>query len=708
MTEGREAKLKRRETKSWEQDAGQSPLVRAGTRWLSFARSLSRRRRAAAADPLAFVESLYGGRFKSVEGGALALEKIYRTNGGRLFVSETRVSVSLHPRFDMRFVNIEAGGADPQAFRETRTVFGHLLHTTQSGRERPRAERQGARADAAAPSLTVRAWNVSQTVAAAPSLAFGYVAVRGSRGHEPPRLEPTSPASRVVRLERVGGALSPSVEASRRTVPPSPAAIRQTSIDLRQDFTNAPRQEFVSLLLNTYLHAAAVSREVESRATTGVLLSARQGRATAQGAPERRFAQAPPAVVAPGPQPAQWAYAGPAPRQTPDGRSELRTESRTTETVRETRAARDKQAPLLHLLAPASLLTSLSYTAQTLPAAVGGASWLTAYVSSERAPLLSLQLIRPQAPHPAARGGSAVAHTTRPVNQSILLRPTGTRDVFSSTHTLVGRAASSVAAAAHAVKTTVFARRGFEAPARGGQEEAAQRRRGASSVAAQTQAPTHGLSVRSVEFVRHTSVAESMRAGQIHGASAQTTSGRAPDGIPTHSTLGAGSFLFAAGVARRVAEAAAARPLSPTVASARRLSPMAAAVRRLSPTAGAAPRWAPAAVSGRAAQKARAARPEGMALELIRHRREEVLQLPQPGYVFTQPPARAQLEERQVITKASREEIVEVVRREVRTLAASEPPAPKPSRADLAGLADEIYSTLARRLLVEKERLGRL
>ena len=95
-----------------------------------------------------------------------------------------------------------------------------------------------------------------------------------------------------------------------------------------------------------------------------------------------------------------------------------------------------------------------------------------------------------------------------------------------------------------------------------------------------------------------------------------------------------------------------------------------------------------------------------MALELIRHRREQVLQLPKPGYVFTQP-ARAQLEERQVITKASREEIVEVVRKEVRSLAASAPAASAASRADLAGLADEIYSTLARRLLVEKERLGR-
>ncbi|HEX8190170.1 MAG TPA: hypothetical protein VF586_17570, partial [Pyrinomonadaceae bacterium] len=113
-----------------------------------------------------------------------------------------------------------------------------------------------------------------------------------------------------------------------------------------------------------------------------------------------------------------------------------------------------------------------------------------------------------------------------------------------------------------------------------------------------------------------------------------------------------------------------------------------------------------AAEAERALRETRAARPEGMALELIRHRREQVLQLPRPGYVFT-PPARGQLEERQVITKASREEIVEVVRREVRSLAAAAPAMPAPSRADLAGIADEVYSTLVRRLLVEKERLGR-
>lgn len=152
---------------------------------------------------------------------------------------------------------------------------------------------------------------------------------------------------------------------------------------------------------------------------------------------------------------------------------------------------------------------------------------------------------------------------------------------------------------------------------------------------------------------------------------------RARGGFSTQGAPGAGTFLFAKALLLRRSEGGPSGL-----------------------------RTATAAETARAQRETRAARPEGMALELVRHRREEVLQLPQPGYVFAQP-ARSQLEERQVITKASREEIVEVVRKEVRTLAASAPAMPAPSRAELAGIADEVYSTLVRRLLVEKERLGR-
>ena len=687
--------MKRRETKSWEQDAGRSPLVRAGSRWLSFARRLSRgRRRVAAADTLAFVESLYGGKFKPVEGGGFAPDKVYRTNGGRLFVSETRVSLSLHPRFDIRVVNIAAGVTDSRVFQETSTVFGHVLHRPPTEREQPGAGRQGSRADAAAPSLTVRTWNVSPLVAGANLPAFGYVTVRGSRGHGRQRLEATSHASRVERFVGDGATTSPSAEASRQTVAPSPAGLRLTSIDLRQHFTHAPRQEFVSLLLNTYL-PAAMSRGVENARTAGVLLSSPQRRATAQGETERRTIQPPQTVVMPGPQPPRWAYAEPAPPDTPDGRAGLRTERRSTETLRELSAARDTQAPLLPLLPPASLLTSLSLTDRTLFAGEGGAAWLTTvYGSSERAPALSLQLIRPQAAQPGAREGSAAFHTTRLVNQYLRHRPTAARDALSSTYTTVVRAPSTVAAGTRAVHTTVYARPGFGTAIRVGHEQTAARQRWASRGTAQTPAMTHGLFGRPVEFVRHTYVAELMGAAPIDDASPHTESGRAPNDTPTQGSAGAATLLFVAGMTRRIAEASAARALSPTAASA--------------PRSALALRSASAAEAGHGVSETRAARPEGIALELIRHRREEVLQLPRPGYVFTQPPPRAQLEGRQVITKASREEIVEVVRKEVRSLAASMPAVSTPSRADLAGLADEIYSTLARRLLVEKERLGRL
>jgi hypothetical protein len=153
-----------------------------------------------------------------------------------------------------------------------------------------------------------------------------------------------------------------------------------------------------------------------------------------------------------------------------------------------------------------------------------------------------------------------------------------------------------------------------------------------------------------------------------------------PDDAPC-----AGTFLFATELLRRTTRAAAGA---------------------LSPTAETALRLAAVAETERALRETRAARPEGMALELVRQRREQVLQLPPHGYVYTQP-ARTQLEERQVITKASREEIVEVVRKEVRSLTSNAPAPVAPTRADLAGIADEVYSTLVRRLLVEKERLGR-
>ncbi|HEX7317668.1 MAG TPA: hypothetical protein VF297_27445 [Pyrinomonadaceae bacterium] len=705
--------MKRRKTKTWEQDARRSPLVRAGSRWLSFARGLSRKRRVAAADPLAFIKQLYGEKFNSVEGGAFPLDKVYRTNGGGLFVSETRVNVSVHPRFDLRFVNVAAERAGSQVFRETTTtVLGHPLHTPLTERERPNAARRTTRAGDAAPSLTVQTWNVSPAVVERTIPAFGYVSVRGQRGQRARRLEPTPHVERVERPVRDGKWTSPSVETSRPTVAPSLAGLRLTSIDLRQHFTHAPRQEFVSLLLKTYL-PAAVSREVESARTTGELLSAPPRRARSQVETERRFARTPSPVVMSLRQIAPWTYAEPAARYTPEGGVvEVRTELRSTETLREHTAPRDTQATLLHLLPPASLLTSLSLTSRTLLAGEGGGTWLNVYGSSERAPALPLQLLRTHAAPPqGTREGSPAVHTTRLVNQSVQHEPTSTRDALSSIQTFVGRAPSTVAAGTQAVNTTVFARHGFETVPRGGFEQASAHQRGASGGAISTNATTHGMRGRSVEFVRHLSVsellrtvttgaahvdgrgidnapvAELMRAASKHEAGSQTLSDLARNVAATQGMAGAATFLFTKALLRRTEAATGARSQTPNAATAMRL--------------------AAGAETEREVKETRAARPEGMALELIRHRREQVLQLPQPGYVFTQPPPRTRLEERQVITKASREEIVEVVRKEVRSLAASTPAVNAPSRADLAGLADEIYSTLARRLLVEKERLGR-
>jgi hypothetical protein len=224
------------------------------------------------------------------------------------------------------------------------------------------------------------------------------------------------------------------------------------------------------------------------------------------------------------------------------------------------------------------------------------------------------------------------------------------------------------------------------------------RRRGSTSNAA----PSYSTSINSTsvnlfglsaEFFRPAAFAEFMGGVSTHDAGAELLHDRASNVFFTHVAPGMGTFLFATRLLQRTAGASNAAALSPTAATALRLAAAAAETNR-------------PARETRGARETRAARPEGMALELIRHRREQVLHLPRPGYVFTQP-ARAQLEERQVITKASREEIVEVVRKEVRSLAASAPAVAAPSRADVAGLADEVYSTLVRRLMVEKERLGR-
>lgn len=750
--------MKKRETKSELEDAGRrTALVRAGSRWLLFARTLARGRgRLAVSNTLSFIESLYGGKFKAAEGSAFALDKVYRMVGGGLSVSETRLNVSVHPRFDLRLLNVSGGSASSQVLREapppqttTRTL---LSHTGAGGREQPRAARHSTNVDARsfqshstilyqtiapvaftllqqrthfgppqtitllhaasahnvnAPSLTAHTWNVLTTGAERHLPAFGYVSVRGQRAQQAQGVEPARPPLFSERLVRGDVTTGTSTETSRPPDASSPASHQLTSLDLRRPIIHAPRQEFVSVLLQTYLPVIE-SRESLSVRTTRDSSGATQTRATAQGETMRRFTPAHGVAErqAPG-----RTYAAPTTRQQPASGVEIRREFRefrSSETVRERAtaphaSARDARPPLLHVLSPTSLL-SLSEDFLSVLAGGAGGQGSSTYQLGGHAPALPLQRLRTRTAPSGTREGSAAVQaprlfaqtpqhqTTHQTTQQATHRPTGTREVLSSIHTFVGRVHTTFAGPqtragiTRAGYSTVFTRPGFESVLRRGFEQESARQRGASSEAAPGHAITLNLFERTGELVRPASVAEFTRDASSQETSTRISLEQEPRFFSTHGAPGAGTFLFSTALLRRVGGASTAGALSLTAAMALRLSA--------------------AGETARASSEARAARPEGMALELIRQRREEVLQLPKPGYVFTQP-ARTQLEERQVITKASREEIVEVVRKEVRTLAASTPATVAASRADLAGIADEVYSTLVRRLLVEKERLGR-
>ncbi|MET0649598.1 MAG: hypothetical protein ABW208_23550, partial [Pyrinomonadaceae bacterium] len=458
---------------------------------------------------------------------------------------------------------------------------------------------------------------------------------------------------------------------------------RLTSLHHLHQVIHAPRQEFVSVILKKHLPLDE-SREVLSVRTAGDLRVVSPGQAAEQGGTENRFAHAPVTTVRQTP---ARTYAAPSPRRTSGHVVEVRRELHFTETLREHATERDTRPPMLHVLSPTSLLSSLSETSLTLLTGVADNAGRIAYHVSERVPALSLQLIRTHTSQSGTREGAATLHAPRLLDRTRQHRPTDAREALSSLHTLVERVHSTVSNITHTGSSTVFTRPGFESALRLSFEQVSGRQRGGSGESARSLTTSRGLLVRTAEFVRHVSAAESTRAAAAREANNRLTSGRVTNVFSTQSAPGSGTFRFATVLLRRSGEASTANMLSPTAETA------------LRPAA--------AAETERELRETRAARPEGMARELIRHRREEVLRLPQPGYVFTQP-ARTQLEERQVITKASREEIVEVVRKEVRALAASAPAQTAASRVELAGLADEVYSTLVRRLMVEKERLGRI
>jgi len=74
-------------------------------------------------------------------------------------------------------------------------------------------------------------------------------------------------------------------------------------------------------------------------------------------------------------------------------------------------------------------------------------------------------------------------------------------------------------------------------------------------------------------------------------------------------------------------------------------------------------------------------------------------------YVFAKT-FRPSATEEQVITQVEEREIVEIVRKEVRTMMSSSALMQNLSRADYTRIADHVYSDLARRLIAERERVG--
>jgi hypothetical protein len=86
-------------------------------------------------------------------------------------------------------------------------------------------------------------------------------------------------------------------------------------------------------------------------------------------------------------------------------------------------------------------------------------------------------------------------------------------------------------------------------------------------------------------------------------------------------------------------------------------------------------------------------------------RREAKLEPPKLGYVYTQPTRRT-VEAEKVVKQVEEKEVVEVVRREVKSLMRSSSALESFTRADFAEITEQVYGSLARRLLIEKERLG--
>ena len=78
---------------------------------------------------------------------------------------------------------------------------------------------------------------------------------------------------------------------------------------------------------------------------------------------------------------------------------------------------------------------------------------------------------------------------------------------------------------------------------------------------------------------------------------------------------------------------------------------------------------------------------------------------PQLSYAFAQP-MRPIVQDEQAVVKVHEKEIVKVVQREVQSHMSSDSVVKRLSRADYAHIANNVYSSLARQLVVDRERLG--
>jgi hypothetical protein len=729
-----------------------SALARKSSRLLAFARTLRHRHVSLpGANPLAFLESLFKGKFTTTEGGAFSGSKVYRKATGDIFVSETtRLSISVRQRFDLHALTVKLVRAGSPQTKEivtqrkevltTRTL--RLLSTNWVKENAPpsvrwlntnfdsrsyqtisqgfvsvleRRTHPGSHQTMSLPhastlpeaireSMTVQMWKAFSASTDKLLSAFNYTNARE------PHVKEAHKTASTLYIVHGGGATTASTETRRLSQVGARVSYQPTCLDLRPQRLCAPRQEFLRVRFNTSTSLMSVGAGL---------------------APARAFLQRPWAGTSPAPTVLQRAlsahetqthltparrtqvqqlpgqiYAGLTPRQASRGAVEIWKKDSTTTPMSERGLGLGQLQMLSHktglqadhallklFLGQLSLVSHKTVVTAKTGGAVGIGSARGSAQLNERVPTLPLQYSRmhralsgsQEAPSAVYTFGGRV-HTFRvdpqrqtdtphAVNSTLFVRPLAIRQLQSvglpsEARVQILRGSTPVVGAS----TFLFSSRLLE-----------------PSASTATRAGSAQKSVLhdrlAQDLVLRRSLLSAMvsdRGVVVSGQSVVVSDHAAARGMfafPGQATAHAGSSLSVPFVSSRFAFAWGQPPASTTTR---------------------------AATFERATQETRetrATRPEGIALELIRQRRDEVLRLPPLGYVFTQP-ARPTVEEQRVITKTSEREIVEVVKREVRTLMSSNATPQGFSRADFAGLADEVYSTLVRRLLVEKERLG--